>query len=568
MVMVRTRLAQWIVSGSAAVAALLVMAVPATAQRGVAPKRLMVTTLRGADPAIRNEATDRLRDAIEGEFPPRIAQVISKRDIEATLEASGYIPNEPLSPNDAKALASQVRADEYFDGQISKTATGFRMTGKWLLGRDNGVYEPLAPIEGADVRTVAREMARQVRTARDQVDDEGRCYLESRQSRYDDALRIADRGIQRFKQHNMLLVCKLATLQSMRKPEAELLPVAEAILAADSLNRLALTAASAAYKAAEDSTNYIKSLLRLVSIDPGNVRLVTQVVNDLGAYRRAEMAMPIIKPLVEENPGDPVLLNTAWKVALASGNWKDAITWGEELATADTSAADATFFERLAAAYASDSQPMKVAEALARGTAKFPENAGLWLALGAQQRKNGQPQQAIESIRRALAVDPKAENAHVLIAQAFVEMQQPDSAIAEVRLGLAAGTDKALLGQYTTSIANGAYRTANETKARDDFAKALSYAQLADSLEAQPAAKFLAGASAVQVAISALQDASKEKSCELATKATDHFAIAEINVPAGGQFNAQAAGQLMGVVQQYGPVSQQLQKALCKSGRR
>ncbi len=537
-----------------------------TAQaRQMAAKRFMITNLRSAERNLGQQAADAIRNSLEGEFPPRVVQVMSKQDINSTLEQSGYSTTEALSSADAKALANLIRADEYLEGTVSKTASGFRVEAKLVLARDNNVVEPLAVGDGARLNEIGDKGAREVREARRQVDDEAECYLAARQSKYADAIRRSRDVIKRLPKANMMRLCLLTTLQSMKQPTDSLLPVIDEILKTDSLNRVALTAASAAYKEKGDSTRYIRTLVTLVAGDPTNVTLLNRVVSDLGAYRRADVAAPIIRQAVQENPGDVNLTSTAWKVALAAGNWKEAIGYGEEMVKLDTAAADTTFFTRLAVAFVNDSQPAKAAEAFARGTAKFPQHVPLWLALGAQQRKAGQVQQSIESIRKALAIDPKAENAHLLIAQAFTEMQQPDSALAEVRIALTAGGDKAVLGPYSLTLANGAYRAANASKAREDWMRALKVAQFADSIAGAPAAKFLVGTAAFNIAIPALQEAGPAKNCEVATLSRDHFAIAEQMLPLGGSTSPQAAGQMLQFVNQYGPNATKMVEVFCKA---
>ena len=553
--------------GMLVVAALVAMAPGSlVAQaRALAAKRFMVTNLRSAERNLGQQAADAIRSSLEGEFAPRVVQVITKTDINNTLEQSGYSTTEALSSADAKALANLIRADEFIEGTVTKTATGFRVDAKLVLARDNNVVEPLAIVEGTRLGEIADKVSREVREARRQVEDEGECYLAARQSKYADAVKRSRDVIKRLPKANMMRLCLLTTLQSMKQPNDSLLPVIDEILKVDSLNRVALTAASAAYKEKGDSTRYIKTLVTLVAGDPTNVNLLNRVVSDLGAYRRADVAAPIIRQAVQDNPGDVNLVSTAWKVALAAGNWKEAVTYGDELVKLDTAAADTTFFTRLAAAYVNDSQPAKAAEALARGTAKFPQNAPLWVSLGAQQRKTGQVQQSIESVRKALAIDPKTENAHLLIAQSFTDMQQPDSAVNEVRVALAEGGDRKVLGPYALSLANAAYRTANTSKTRDDWSKALRLAQFADSVAPAPAAKFLAGTAAFNIAIPALQEAGPAKSCEVATISRDHFALAEQLLPQGGSTSPQAAGQMMGFVTQYGPNAGKMVDAFCKA---
>lgn len=559
----RMRRQGWVV---AAVLAAMTPAVLVAQPRPLVAKRFMVTNLRSAERNLGQQAADAIRSALEGEFAPRVVQVMSKTDINNTLEQSGYSTTEALSSADAKALANLIRADEYIEGSVTKTATGFRVEAKLVLARDNNVVEPLAVVEGTRLGEIGDKVAREVREARRQVDDEGECYLAARQSKYADAVRRARDVSKRLPKANMMRLCLLTTLQSMKQPNDSLLPVIEEILKVDSLNRVALTAASSAFKEKGDSTRYIKTLVTLVAGDPTNVTLLNRVINDLGAYRKADVALPIIKQAVADNPGDVNLVSTAWKVSLAASNWKEAVEYGEEMVKLDTAAADTTFFTRLAAAHVNDSQPAKAAEALARGTAKFPQNAGMWLALGAQQRKGGQLQQSVESIRKALAIDPKTPNAHLLIAQAFNEMQQPDSALGEVRIALGKGEDKATLGPYSLTLANAAYRAANTSKTRDDWTRALKVAQFADSVAPAPAAKFLAGTAAFNIAIPALQEAGPAKSCEVATLSKDHFAIAQPLLMQGGSTSPQAAGQMLQFVNQYGPNADKMVEVFCKTG--
>jgi hypothetical protein len=47
-------------------------------------------------------------------------------------------------------------------------------------------------------------------------------------------------------------------------------------------------------------------------------------------------------------------------------------------------------------------------------------------------------------------------------------------------------------------------------------------------------------------------------------QASEQFAIAQVNVPAGGRFAPQAAGQLMQALAQLMPAAAQTEKAICK----
>ncbi|HYW49896.1 MAG TPA: hypothetical protein VE861_04775, partial [Gemmatimonadaceae bacterium] len=54
------------------------------------------------------------------------------------------------------------------------------------------------------------------------------------------------------------------------------------------------------------------------------------------------------------------------------------------------------------------------------------------------------------------------------------------------------------------------------------------------------------------------------KNCALVKQAGEQFAVAQINVPAGGRFAPQVAGQLMQALGQLLPAAAQTEKAVCK----
>ncbi|MBW7934048.1 MAG: hypothetical protein H3C62_10670, partial [Gemmatimonadaceae bacterium] len=52
------------------------------------------------------------------------------------------------------------------------------------------------------------------------------------------------------------------------------------------------------------------------------------------------------------------------------------------------------------------------------------------------------------------------------------------------------------------------------------------------------------------IAVAAISEAPKNKSCDLAKLAQEHIAVAQVNLPAGGRFAPQAVAQLMPVIPQ------------------
>jgi tetratricopeptide (TPR) repeat protein len=553
-----------LVGGAAAATGSFVPA-PLAAQRGQPPApRFMVTAFRAADKTLGCQTSDAVRDRLTEDNPPRILIVISKDDINKTLEQSGYLPCDPLTLTDAKQLANQFHAEEFLDGAVTKTATGFRLDARLFLARDNTYSQPIGVIDGARLGEIASKVSKQLDEVRKQLDDEKECYMKTRMSQTKDAIQKARDGMKRYPKAVLARVCLMQALDAAKAPREEIVAVARDILTIDSTSRPALQITSKWYKDKGDTANYINTLLQTVASDPTNAATVDFVVNELALLKQASRAVPIIKLAMRENTGDSRLLFTAWKIFYTIENWKEMIPVGDELVRVDTTFADSTYYYRTAQAFGADSQPAKVAETFAKASQRFNKTS-YWLMLLAQsQRQAGQIQQALDTYKKALAVDPKTKGVYLQIARAYNEQNQPDTALIYIRQGAAAGDSIPLLAQYALSIGNAAYKKAQGSKSRDDYLAAIKVIQLSDSLAPSSNAGLLIGASALSVAVSALQDASNDKSCDLAKMSVEYFGIVNIMVPKFGKANPQQAGSIMGVVTQYGPVAEKLQKQLCK----
>ena len=144
------------------------------------------------------------------------------------------------------------------------------------------------------------------------------------------------------------------------------------------------------YAARNDTTKRLDVLASLAAADPTNIRLIQDVVAEFAIMKRADKAIPLVRDLLQNNPGDPQLLNLAWKVYLNAADYQGAIDIGNEMVRVDTAAATADYYARTAAAYAALNLPQKSAEAAAMGVRKFPNDPNLALANAQTLFKSGQ----------------------------------------------------------------------------------------------------------------------------------------------------------------------------------
>jgi tetratricopeptide (TPR) repeat protein len=560
------------VLGALVVAAALLAPATSAAQRTrvLTPpegtSRFMVPTLRSADKNMGVDAADALRSRLRQDFPTKELWVISKENICALLEASGFVCDVAPERVTAKLLAQQLRADEYLEGTVSRGGDGFVLTAQMVLTRNNNMVQPIGTFTGGRMLDVATKFSREFKEARKQLEPEQACENAIRDGNVAQAKQHAREAISSYPRSTLGRLCLINALVEDSSSADSILALSEEVLQIDSSSRLALLYAARAYATADDTTRAVETYTRLISLDPTNVPLQTEVVNYLAQAGNARGAIPIIEAAVEANPGDPDLLRLRFLIYLTVREWKSAIASGEDLLATDTAATDTLFFQRLAIAYATDSQPQKAAEITARGVAKYADNAGMWSLHARMLKTAGQLQPSADAARRALTIAPNNAAGWLALADVLVEMQQPDSAVAALRTA-AQSPDSALKGQVAQRlliIGNRSFQAGQESKERADFARAVGILASADSIAADPSVrsllgqsfaqiKFLYGVSAFQVAASMVQENQDAKSCELAQAAQQHMVIAQLNVPVGGSFAPEAAQQILQAIPQYLP---------------
>jgi predicted Zn-dependent protease len=538
----------------------------ASAQRGAAnpPPRVMVPTLASADAVLGQQAADALRSRVSHDINSQNLVVISKQDIENTLKASGYSTTESLQLGDARALAVLLRADEFLDGVVTKTPTGYKIESRLVLARDQTLQQPLPAAEAPRVDQAAAMVSKSYQSARDQLANEKLCYTLFRDGKFPEAETTARAALAKYPNGTIAGVCLGSAFESENKADSAI-AVAERIRAIDSRNIWALRYAAEYYGAHNNPDKQADALIGLMAADPTNERLRDQVIASLVQAHKVPLAVPIVEEAVRSNPGDPKTLSLAWHVYLAGLIYDKALATGAEMIKADTSLADTTYFIRSSAAAANIS-PARAAELAAQGTAKFPRNTGLLVVQANALSKSGQNAQALPIINSALRVNPRVEGGYAQKALILSNMNQPDSALAVINACAAvpAPYDHKGCAQVALKMGSDAYKAGNASKARPDLQKAVQFLLLSDKLDPSADAKFLAGASSFLIGQSAVNEAQTSKSCTLARLAKDSFNAAQENVPAGLQSYPDAAKQLLTAIPQFTPAVDDQVKRFCK----
>ncbi|MDP9202206.1 MAG: tetratricopeptide repeat protein [Gemmatimonadota bacterium] len=549
-------------SGLVLTALAAITASPVLAQSGKTGERVMIPTLQSSDKELGVQAAEAIRNQLQKQTNVRELIVVPKADINNSLVSSGYSPTDALAPGDAKALATLVRAPQYLEGSITKTPTGYKIDSRLIISRDMTKAQALPTAQGAKLDDAASQVARAIKDARRQLAGEESCHNNVAQGKYKEGVAAARAAMAGYPNANIAAVC-LAEGYAGLKMDDSVIAVTERIRANDPRNIKALRMLAELYQAKKDPKG-LNVLSQLAAADPTNIKLIQDVVNEYARTGQAQRAIPLVRDLLQNNPGDPQLLNLAWLVYLRANDYQGAIDIGNEMIRVDTAAASADYYSRLAGAYAALNQPQKASEAAARGMAKFPNDANLALFNAQALYKAGQLQQALAAAKKSVTANPKNANGYFLLATIQGALNQYDDVMNTLNQAKLNGADATALSQIALQQGSNAYKAGQGTKDRADFQRAIKFLQLSDQLQSSADAKFLLGASAFSLGQSATIDANEKRSCDLARMARDAFNLASINLPAGGQKYPNEAAQLMTAIPQFTPAVDNEVKRFCK----
>jgi tetratricopeptide (TPR) repeat protein len=559
-------------------------------QRGGPPNpdtpRILVATFKSTEKDIGVQAADAVRRRISDNNSGKVLWVVTKRDIDATLSQSGYKPDSALSTSDLMELGKQVRADEVLDATASRAPEGVKVEARLLIKRGQNILaQPLPTVTAKNAGDAAKELEKSLADARKSLVPYKSCENELRAQKYDAAAAQGRAALAAYPQSTFGRLCLLWAFDAAKAAPDSIISAANSLLTVDPSSIQALALAADAYKKKGDTQKSVEYSLRIYRADPSNQNIAQSIIQELATSGAPDKALPIVDELLKDNPSDPQMLRTKWLLLLGAKRYKEALATGEELVKSDTAAASLDYFSRMGAVATLDSQPQLASQIYARGVQKFPNDGQLQLAYAQSLAKSGQLQQALAAAQRAVKINPKIENGngYLYVLGLQVQLGQLDSAKVTAPLAIANGADKEKISQTLLAVVAPAIKKANETKTREDWEAALKTAQDVDAIAAGPATKYFMGLSAFQIgagavnnindqvkeyqkakAGSAAQKDLKAKICAEAKVAEDNFAISLINMPAGGAYDKDTAGQIMGALSQYTDFVNQVKSQLCK----
>jgi tetratricopeptide (TPR) repeat protein len=515
---------------------LVFAAASAMAQRPDNMVTVMTFRTEGQEKELGAQIADVLRERIERDFSPKQLSVQKTAIVANYLESSGFAIDDPLSPNDEQTLAQRLSADMYVSGRVEHTPAGYKVDPVLILTRDLTLRQPLPSLTTNKLDDAAKNISRAIRDAMKQLDGERKCIANYRNGKVAEAIAAANAAATAYPSATLARLCAQSIyLQQSKSAKTKAdslkyadsaLVIANQILRFDSVSTLPLQVNVQMYKMKGDTTHWRASLVKLVEANPSDTKLLGEVIAEFAGAGYVRESFPLVKSLLEKQPGDPASLQLAFNVYKNAGAWPELAEVGPELIRADTAAADSSYYTAMGLAYNQLKQPQQAVEIFAEGTAKFAKSGTLWFAYSRALRDVGQLQQANEALKTAIANDPKLAPFLLVSANDFITAKQFDSAYTAIDQAVAAGAPASQAGGLALGVASKLIQEGTSSKDNAMFQLAIKYAQLSNRLAPVSTARFLEGAAAFSLLQSAATEAGNTKSCPLARTARDAYSVA------------------------------------------
>lgn len=495
---------------------------------------------------------------------PGALRVVTREQINAQLTAAGYPADSAITTMDVRDLGKNIGADETIEGTATRTAAGVSVQGRFYSLNNVAAAEVLPVVVDKDASGAGHQLADLYARARRELPEYERCRSGLINNEIDRAIVAARAALLQYDKGVLPRACLMTAFLSKFKentlPIDSVVRVAVEIMAIDPDNELAIGNLADAYLLKGDTAKAIEMDLKLYRLNPTNVNQAQTIIQILAGTGAPDKALPIVKDLLNTNPGDAAILETYWKLLQATKAWKQAIAIGEEMVKFDSSRADSTYFNRQLMAAIADSQPQLVLRYLGKATVKYPRNTRYWLGYSQELRKQGQLQQSLDAAKAALAIDPKLDNGYATVLSMYVALRQADSALAFGKLALASGADKGTIGNALLTLISPAMTKAQaadkaqSADARADWEEVYHMSAVVDSLVPQVQTAFFMSFAAFNIAsgilpnIGALAKTDKPMACAELKYASDKILVVDLNMARGGRYDPAAAANILTAV--------------------
>ena len=169
-------------------------------QRGGQPKQdtpyILIATFRSDDRLLGVLAADEVRKRVASEHSAQELFVVTKHNINTTLEASGYRADSALNASDLMELSKQLHGEYVLDAKVSKSGGTVHIEPQAHAShRQVTLTQPLPNVDGKDAGDAAKGVEKAITDALKGIPAYRLCVNDLRAQKYDAAVKDAQTGI-------------------------------------------------------------------------------------------------------------------------------------------------------------------------------------------------------------------------------------------------------------------------------------------------------------------------------------------------------------------------------------
>ena len=488
----------------------------------------------------------------------RIARFSERRDLfvpgtdtlEDFLQFSGYPVDSALNEINTRQLAVHFRADEVVQGVVRSEKDFVEVRAELRLVREWRWRQPLPVVRGSNLNAVADTLARAIVRARAQMNDVRRCENAARSGDPAGAATFAEAGILAYRASTLARTCLVLAVRFNDVGADSVVRLTEDLLAIDSSSIIAAVIRARNLERVRSAAAAAEGWGTVLHLRPDSLFLALDAVEQLMRLKRPGMTLDAVRMLLPLHPGEPALRRIAFRADVALADWPAAAALGDSLDVDDPDFRDdSTYATRhieslrmvgdTLAALAKSARTVRQhpgdvlvylqylqligAEqggALPRGLARFPEAPELRVMAARSALSSGKKRDAIADLETATRLDDQLTQGFLQMAQLWFDLEEPDSAVNAMLRAPRSGPDAELLRMFALTRGRLAVRGASDSTP-NGWRVAIALFSLADSVDSRDDSRGLLAAASLQLARSALVDASRTHDCRDANRALE-----------------------------------------------
>ena len=499
-----------------------------------------------------NALRERLKIAYSDRF-----NVIEKRVIDTNIVISGFQPDMPLDPTNARQLGRVLNARLLVEGVIlAAGGDSVQVVGRMaeVVGTRPQSATASVTLERRRVSAgTANEIGNRLADYFRSFEPAKSCNLFREAQDYVKALDAARVALTRYSASSQALLCMAQVMRAQNAPADTVVALLNRAQNSDSMNVIAQWQLAAYAEERHDTLALIHAMHHILIADFGNNQVRIDLARLFTTKGMPDSAVAVLDTALNRNPNQADLLEMRSRVYSSMRRFPLAAADLARVAELDTAKVDSAFVFRIVNYFQQAGDTTDLLVWLRRSTERFPSQTNYLYQMQAILWAKGDSAGAVTAIRGYVRALPNEGRGHLVLASYLSALGQGDSALAHA---LAAGQADSTLRPSAAGIL---FRSGAVKLQAQDYPGAVELLGRAKDWATGPAAARIApqiayylGLGQLQMAVAADGQAQAASTpaqaparCDAVHTELGLLTQAEANVTAGGRTNPEQANQIL-----------------------